>query len=350
VLIGLVAFIGLSVLILLHEAAHFAAAKLFGLRVHEFGLGFPPRLFAWKKGETEYSVNLLFFGGFVRIAGENDRLADASAPSVELSPEERGRFFSVQSAWKRATVIAAGVLMNFVIGWFLFSGVFIIGTEQAVVVTGIQPGSPAEAAGFETGDLFTAFKTSEEFIRFVNANRGVDTDFSIRRGAEEVVLRAVPRVVTEEGEGALGVYLGDAGFSSRPFFAALRDGFWQTGLVFWYTLTAFGELLQSIFLHARIPAGVAGPVGIFSVAQETGKLGFIYLVQLLALISVNLSVLNLIPFPALDGGRLALIAVEKLKGSPVSARVEAFLNGLGFAFLMLLFLGITVNDIVRLFR
>lgn len=348
-LIALIAFVGLSFLILVHEAAHFVTAKLFGLRVHEFGLGFPPRLFAWKKGETEYSVNILFFGGFVRIAGENDRLADGAAPPVELPPEERQRYFSAQPAWKRATVIAAGVLMNFVIGWLLFAGVFMVGTEQAVVVTGIQPGSPAEAAGFENGDVLTGFKSSEEFIVFVNAHRGEDTAFAIRRGGDEVTLRATPRVITGEDEGALGVFLGDAGFESRPFFTALGDGLWQTGLIFWYTLTAFGELLQSIFMHARIPAGVAGPVGIFSVAQETGKLGLIYLVQLLALISVNLSVLNLIPFPALDGGRLLLVAIEKLKGSPVSTRIEAFLNGVGFAFLMLLFLGITVNDIVRLF-
>ena len=349
-LIALIAFVGLSFLILMHEAAHFATAKLFGLRVHEFGLGFPPRLFVWKKGETEYSVNLLFFGGFVRIAGENDRLTDEANTHAELPPEERKRYFSVQPAWKRATIIAAGVLTNFVIGWLLFAGVFMVGTEQAVVVTGIQPGSPAEAAHFETGDLLIGFKSSEEFIVFVNAHRGEDTAFTIRRGGETVTLRATPRVITGEDEGALGVYLGDAGFESRPLLTALRDGLWQTGLIFWYTLTAFGELLQSIFLHARIPAGVAGPVGIFSVAQETGKLGLIYLVQLLALISINLSVLNLIPFPALDGGRLFLVAVEKIKGSPVSTRVEAFLNGLGFAFLMLLFLGITVNDIVHLFR
>ena len=349
-LIGLIAFVGLSFLILMHEAAHFATAKLFGLRVHEFGLGFPPRLFVWKKGETEYSVNLLFFGGFVRIAGENDRLTNEANAHTELPPEERKRYFSVQPAWKRAIIIAAGVLMNFVIGWLLFAGVFMIGTEQAVVVTGIQSDSPAEASGFANGDVLTEFKSSEEFIVFVNAHRGEDTAFMIRRGGETVTLRAMPRVATQENEGALGVYLGDAGFASRPLFTALGDGLWQTGLIFWYTLTAFGELLQSIFLHARIPAGVAGPVGIFSVAQETGKLGLIYLVQLLALISVNLSVLNLIPFPALDGGRLFLVLIEKIKGSPVSTRIEAFLNGLGFAFLMLLFLGITVNDIVRLFR
>ncbi|MEY4731704.1 MAG: hypothetical protein RL681_650 [Candidatus Parcubacteria bacterium] len=349
-LIGLIAFVGLSFLILMHEAAHFATAKLFGLRVHEFGLGFPPRIFVWKKGETEYSVNILFFGGFVRIAGENDRLTNEPNAHADLSPEERGRYFSVQPAWKKAIVIVAGVLMNFIIGWLLFAGVFMTGTEQAVVVTGLQPGSPAVAAGFESGDVLEGFKSSDEFIVFVNAHRGEDTSFTVRRGDETVTLRAAPRVITREGEGALGVFLGDAGFASRSFTQALRDGLWQTGLVFWYTLTAFGELLQSIFMHARIPAGVAGPVGIFTVAQETGKLGLIYLVQLLALISVNLSVLNLIPFPALDGGRLALIAIEKLKGSPVSARVEAFLNGLGFAFLMLLFLGITVNDIVRLFQ
>ena len=120
-------------------------------------------------------------------------------------------------------------------------------------------------------------------------------------------------------------------------------------MLFWYTLLSLGDLLRSLVVTATLPEGVAGPVGIFSVAQETGRLGFIYLIQLLALISVNLAALNLIPFPALDGGRLAFILIERLRGTPISRKTEAWVNGIGFALLMVLIFGITVKDIARLF-
>ncbi len=165
---------------------------------------------------------------------------------------------------------------------------------------------------------------------------------------EEKMIEATPRKEVGQNEGALGVMLGEAGIARESFFAALRDGLLQSGIIFWQTILSFGDLLKTIVVQRTIPEGVSGPVGIFSIAQETGKLGLVYLVQLLALISINLCVLNLMPFPAVDGGRFFLILVEKIKGSPISLKTEAWINGLGFIFLILLIGGITVRDILKL--
>jgi regulator of sigma E protease len=356
VLIGLIVFFGLSLLVIAHEAGHFFVAKWLGLRVDEFGFGFPPRIFArrpvgkqGKKGETEYSLNWLPFGGFVKIAGENDRIQGALQLSDDISAREKKRLFMFQSPARRAAVIVAGVLVNFLMGWVLFSFVFAIGTPRAVLITGVQPGSPAEAVGLASGDILRDFETSESFIQFIDLHRGELVGLNIRRGEQDITATAIPRVQTREGEGALGVLLGEAGVVRRPPAHAIGAGLRQAAIFFWYTLLSFGDLLRNLVFHASVPEGVAGPVGIFSVAQEAGKLGLVNLFQLLALISINLSVLNLIPFPALDGGRLFLIGIEKIKGTPVSVRVEALVNGIGFALLILLIAGITVNDIVRLF-
>ena len=347
-LIGLIIFFGLSFLILIHEAGHFFAAKMFSLKVDEFGFGFPPRIFAWKKGETEYSLNWLPVGGFVRIAGENDRL-EGVEHLAQLSEAEKKRFFFSQPAWKRSLIILAGVAMNFLIGWILVSAILMIGTPRQLVITDIQAGSPAEAVGLKPGDVISGFKISGDFIAFVDAHRGESVSFEIKRGNEKLSIQATPRRETKEGEGALGVLLGDAGADREPFFAAIGDGLREAAFIFWYTVLSFADLIKNLVSHATVPAEVSGPVGIFVVAQQTGKLGLIYLVQLLAVISLNLCVLNLMPFPALDGGRFFMILIEKIKGSPISQRTEIFVNTIGFALLMLLIAGITVRDIIRLF-
>ncbi len=360
-LTGFIVFFGLSFLILAHEAGHFVAAKWFGLDVEEFGFGFPPRIFSWKsklkkgriprqaQGETEYSLNWLPFGGFVKIAGENDRIHGDMSRFAHLSKAEQRRVFMFQPAWKRSIIILAGVFMNFVIGWWILSAVFMIGTPTHLFVTGVQSASPAEIVGFRAGDILKDFRTSEEFISYIDAHRGEPTSIVIHRDGNDTVLTVTPRRETKPGEGAIGVLLGESGVLRRSFGQAFVDGLLQAGILFWLTIVSFGDLLNNLLLHARVPEGVAGPIGIFSVAQETGRLGFVYLLQLLALISINLAVLNILPFPALDGGRFFFILIEKLKGSPLSVRVEGLINGLGFIVLVVLIIGITVHDIVQLF-
>src|SRR3989344_5383536 len=198
----LAVFVGIALLILIHEFGHFVVAKLSGILVEEFGFGFPPRIFAKKIGETVYSINLLPFGGFVKMFGE-DAPPASSGQGVNL-----GRSFSAQPAWRRAAIIAAGVIMNFVLGWFLLSGIFMVGTPQVVMISEVFPGSPAAQAGILPQDQVKDFKTAREVVDFISGNRGREITLTLQRGAEELKITATPRL---EGEAALGVGIVDAG-------------------------------------------------------------------------------------------------------------------------------------------
>ena len=347
-LIFIIVLIGLSLLILVHEAGHFFAAKYFGLKVDEFGFGFPPRMFAWKKGETEYGLNWLPFGGFVKIAGETDRLQDIEKLE-KLSTEEKKRIFLFQPAWKRATVILAGVVVNFIVGWFLLSLLFMVGSPQILLISGVEPGSPAERAGVMSGDVVLNYAASQQFIDFVNQNRGKEITLDLRRGSEKIEIKTSPRVETTDNQGALGVFLTEGGIPRYNFFSAIWEGLKFSFVLAGQVFIALVELVKGLFLRAELLQGVVGPLGIFGVAEQVGNIGLVYLVQLLALISINLAVMNLIPFPALDGGRFFLIIVEKLKGSPISPKWEGVTNLIGFAFLLLLMVLLTFRDISHLF-
>ncbi|OGZ53033.1 MAG: RIP metalloprotease RseP [Candidatus Ryanbacteria bacterium RIFCSPLOWO2_01_FULL_48_26] len=355
-LIALFVIVGLSLLILGHEAGHFAVAKLFKLKVDEFGFGFPPRMFAWrpfnkttgKPSETEYSFNWLPFGGFVKIAGENDALSDDIAKSDEENAALKKRLFIFQSAPVRSLIVVAGVVVNFLIGWFLLTLVLLIGTPQALVITQIQPGSPAEQAGFLAGDVVKDFLDSKSFTDFVNQNRGKSITLEVMRGGKDIEITAVPRVETNPNQGALGVFLADAGTERQGFFTAIWEGLRNSLSICWMTLVAFYDLIKNLLFRGSLLEGVVGPVGIFSVAQETGRVGWVYLIQLLSIISLNLAVVNLIPFPALDGGRFFMILIEKIKGSPISRQIESIVNVVGFAFLILLMVLLTFRDVRNL--
>lgn len=347
--IFLIVLLGLSLLILGHEAGHFFVAKWFGLKVDEFGFGFPPRLFAIKprKSETEYSFNWLPFGGFVRISGERGEMAafKNSDETHHENPRERARLFFAQPAWKKSAIVLAGVMVNFVIGWLLISFVFMIGTPQTLVITGVESDSPAAAVGLAAGDVVIGYTQSQPFIDYINAHRGQPTAVSVLHNGKQVTVTVTPRVSPGPNQGAVGVELQQGGAPRENPLRALWDGLLSSGMLLWLTLGAFWQLITQLFLHASLLPGVVGPVGIFGVAQETGKIGIIYLLQLIGIISINLTVVNCIPFPALDGGRFLFVIIEKIKGSAVSEKFEAWMNGLGFAFLLLLMLLLTVRDI-----
>lgn len=352
-LIILIVIIGLSLLILGHEAGHFFVAKMFGLKIDEFGFGFPPRIFAIKRGETEYSFNWLPFGGFVRIGGERgemalaEKLKENEKPATREQPSEaRGeRLFYNQPAWKKSLIVLAGVIINFIIGWILISVVLMVGTPQTLVITGIEAGSPAAAAGIMSGDVVKGYTDSQAFINYINANRGVPTQIAVLRDNKEIDFTVTPRTVTTPNEGAVGVDLEEGGTAREAPLPAIWDGLVSAVLLLWMTITAFGQLIAQLFIHASLLPGVVGPVGIFSVAEETGKIGLMYLVQLIGIISINLTVVNCIPFPALDGGRFVMVLIEKIKGSPVPEKFEAWVNGIGFAMILVLMVLLTVRDI-----
>jgi regulator of sigma E protease len=350
-LIILIVIIGLSLLILGHEAGHFFAAKLFGIKVNEFGFGFPPRIASKKIGETEYSLNWLPFGGFVKLAGERGEFAmvepDGAMRAEETAKEQpdQSHLLYLQPAWKKSVVMLAGVFMNFLLGWFFLSLTLMIGAPRALVVSSAQPNSPAERAGIMAGDIIKDFTTTHGFINFVDARRGQEIRVTVIRNNKELNFDVVPRVTTAPNEGAVGVLLAEAGQAREGFFAALWDGLKNALALVWLTAQALYELVRQLFFRAALLPGVVGPVGIVGIAEETGKIGLVYLLQFLGVISLNLTVVNLIPFPALDGGRFFLTIIEKIKGSPLSFKIEAWVNGLGFAFLILLMVLLTVRDI-----
>lgn len=336
----LIVLFGLSFLILAHEAGHFFTAKKFGMRIDEFGVGFPPRIFAKKKGETEYSINWLPFGGFVRIAGEDN------VPHPEAG--EHHRYFFAQKAWKRAIVIAAGIIVNFLLGWLFISLVFAMGTPSILAVREVASGSPAAAAGVKPGDLIKDFRTADEFIVYVGAHEDRTVRFSVYRESREIEFEIQPRV--QDDVPRIGVALEEGGGPKMGVLESFGSGFRASLRICKLTFIAFYDLVKNLFTEGKLLEGVVGPVGIFGVAQTTSKFGLIYLLQLLGVISLNLAVANLIPFPALDGGRLLLIVVEKIKGSPVPKRVEGMLNGVGFALLILIMVLVTVRDVANWVR
>ncbi|MBI4087579.1 MAG: site-2 protease family protein [Candidatus Liptonbacteria bacterium] len=344
-MIILIVIVGLSLLILGHEAGHFFVAKLFKLRVDEFGFGFPPRMFAKKKGETEYSFNWLPFGGFVRIAGEDGEFGLKNGDGST----DKNRLFFAQPAWKKGLIILAGVATNFVLGWFLISAILMVGIPKAVIISSVQPDSPAARIGLQPADIVSNFSTAKDFTRFVKEHAGQTVDLEIKRGDRHLTLSVVPRKETKPGEGAVGVVLVDAGEDRQGILTAAWDGLRRALMISGLTFQSLYELVKTLFFDGSLLPGVVGPVGIFSVAAETGKIGLIYLVQLISIISLNLAVINLVPFPALDGGRFLMILIEKMKGSPISRKTEAIVNATGFLFLIALMIALTARDVGKLF-
>lgn len=329
--------LGIATLILIHEFGHFIAAKVFGVRVDEFGIGFPPRLFGARRGETMYSVNLLPLGGFVRLHGETAR---------ETEEVNDPRSFIAQPALKRFVVIAAGVAMNVVIGWLIVSAVLFIGTPRGLLIDRVLPDSGAAEAGLKDGDFITGFTEGSAFTAYVRARPGEALAFDVVRAGEHIAITATPRV--GENGGLLGVVVAEAGTKALPFFQALREGFVQSAAMMASVVVGLWTILKTLFTQGALLEGFVGPVGIFSVAAHTGSLGFAFLLQLIGVISLNLAVLNIMPFPALDGGRLLFLVFEKIKGSRLSPKFEMVANAAGFFVLLALIVLVTARDIVNL--
>ena len=319
----------LVILILGHELGHFLAAKMSGVRVDEFGIGFPPKLFAKKIGETLYTFNLLPFGGFVKIHGEDK----------DSAKEEPERSFTNQPFWKQAWIILAGVSANFLIAWIAFSAVLYIGLPGGVMLSDVAQGSPADTVGLQPGVIIEDFESSDDFIAFINENLG-----------QEITINGktmIPRENPPEGEGALGVVLTDTGFEGVGFIESIWLGLKQSVLILGAIFMALGGFIWGALTGDFTGMSqVSGPVGVFNIVRQAGTLGAVYVTQLLGLISLNLAVLNLIPFPALDGGRLLFISLRKFFGEKIfSHKVEAIVNVTGFALLLLLMIIVTIKDV-----
>ena len=336
---GLLIALGLVLLIVAHEFGHFIAAKLFKLFVHEFGIGFPPRLVGKKVGETEYTLNALPLGGFVRIAGEDDE-NEGAIP--------RARLLSAQHPWKRALVIIAGVATNAVIAWVLLTAVFIAGTPRVVVITSVEAGSPASAAGVVPEDVLVGYESADSFATAARDSIARNFAFEVRRGSDTQLINATPREVTEERPGSLGVSLMEGGIDRVPFYLAPWEALKATWSLSVATVEGFAGLIGRLFT-GNVPSDVVGPVGIVATAGQVSGIGSVYLVQMLAIISINLAVLNLLPIPALDGGRLYLTLIEWATRRKVPKWWEIRINAVTFLILIGLMLLLTARDVFRLF-
>ena len=345
-LIALALIVSLILLVFIHELGHFIAAKQAGIRVEEFGFGFPPRMFGIKKGETLYSVNWLPLGGFVRIYGENRERLEIDRASGGAINEKQS--FAHQSLRVRCTVIAAGISINIIAGWILLVGVNLIGARQAVVITQIQPESPAAVAGLVAGDELQGFKTAEEFVAFTHSHTSQEVAIQVIRDGAPQQITAQLRETAKPGEGVLGAAVSDVGFEALSFVPAIKKATLDTINAVAEIWRSFGRLIVGLFTTATVPENIVGPVGIFGIAGSLSNLGIIYIVQLIAMISLNLGALNAIPFPALDGGRLLFLLIEKIRGAPVHHIKEAWAHGISFVLLIVLMLVITGRDIARL--
>lgn len=326
--------IGFSVLVLIHELGHFLAARWFGLRIEEFGIGFPPRLLKKKVKDTIYSINAVPLGGFVKIYGENYGIGG------NIRQPEKS--FAYQPIWKRGIIIAAGVVMNFILGWLLFSAVFFIGSPKLIIISEVAAGSPAAQAGLMPGDQVLGFETINQLVDYINANKGKFIFLAVKRDNKKITVSAVPRLNPPPQEGALGIVLKEAGIAKQGFIASI----WQ-GLIM--SVSVIAAIFAGLYKIVLVPQQIIGPVGIFNLALETGQLGLVYLLQFMALISLNLAVLNILPIPVLDGGRLLFLLIEKIRGKRILLETEMKANAAGFAFLIALVVFITIKDIITLF-
>lgn len=354
----------LAILIIVHEYGHFIVAKKGGIRVDEFGLGYPPRAKTlFRRNGTDFTLNWLPFGGFVKIFGEN--------PDDEsLTGIHKNSAFVNKSKPLQAAVLFAGPFMNFLFAWLVILATLFIGlptsidpsmderfvSSQKIIVTNVAESSPAETAGLIVGDVIESVsmggatfevENSDTLRSLVIANPEETFDISYIRESETETVQIKP-ALNEDGEVLLGVALENYGIYKPNFTNAVVDSFKFTGVMIANIAGALGSLVKGIFVGGADISSLTGPIGIVGLVGDASKMGFAYLLTFTAMISINLGIINLIPFPALDGGRLLFLLIEKIKGGRVSYKVLNLINFIGFSALILLMVFISYKDIVRL--
>lgn len=348
----------LSVLILIHELGHFLSARFFKMRVEEFGIGLPPRAIKlFKRKGTLFSLNWLPLGGFVKLYGE-----DMESPEQASSPEA---FFN-KPMWQRAVVLLSGVTMNFILGVIVFAVVYsylgIPTKTDKVIIIEVSKDSPAEMAGivadsqvkkiiFDNKEVM--FEGIDGFIKQIDSLKGKELEIILasKDGVEKTV-KIIPRISPPDGQGALGVALSGIEMKKFPWwqtpFRGIRVGLeeaWGWGKEIAKNL---GVILYNLITGKGLPKDVAGPVGIYEVSKEVYKVGWIAVLQFMGILSINLAILNVMPFPALDGGRIVFLGVEKIIGKIRKNKIEGYVNTFGMIFLLGLMVLVTVKDVIKL--
>lgn len=381
----------LSLLVFVHEFGHFIAARKSGMKVYEFALGFPPlmigfykdpktRKIVWvtpkdvKKRQllagggsavderleypaTLYSINLIPLGGFCKIKGENGE--DMRDPDS----------FGFQKTWKKVVVLVAGVTMNYLLAAVLLGLGFMIGLPAdvsdgvdttaklieppRVVVQQVEDGSPAKEANMQLGDTILSIngipmENSGQMIAYVSENSASRLDLEILRDNVSQNIFITPEVVVESEPPRLGVLLADAAIIQYPWYIALYKGFVAATFGLIGIFISFFLLIKGLVLGQGLAFGVAGPVGIASIIGDSARLGIHYLINVTAMISLSLAAINILPIPALDGGRLVFVLIERVWKKPVPLKYEQLAHTIGFLLLLVLIVVVTVRDIMGL--
>lgn len=386
---ALVFLIILSVLVLVHEFGHFIVAKKLGIKVEEFGFGFPPKALSIKKGETVYSINWLPIGGFVKLYGEDEAgggKVQLKVQSSKLKVKDEERAFFARPVWQRATVVIAGVLMNALLAILIFYIFLLIsgfkteiplltnfnflGVNQknadSVLVTAVSKNSPAEKIGIKTPAKIVSINndsafTGKNFFEIINKNKGKEITITwVELPANtKKTAKIMPRVNPPKNEGALGVRFAVVTISElayETFGQKLMSGFTHPVNLALYNFKIMGHLISvSLKEKTAAPLGesVAGPVGIFSVVGTTLQIPdlkerILQVLNIAGLLSISLAIFNILPIPALDGGRLFFILLEVVIGKRISPKFESFIHTIGMALLLVLIFLITFKDILKL--
>jgi regulator of sigma E protease len=362
IFISILLLIGvLALIVFVHELGHFLVAKWCGIRVDEFGLGFPPRaikLFSYKG--TDYTLNWIPFGGFVKIYGED---------SLDKDDPDFKRSLIAKKWWQQIAVLVAGVTMNVILAWVIFSGMLMAGAptlasqtdhpellkDAKLTVLDVAPNSPAGIAGIVTGDVITKIASTKSilvnptvtaFTAFIQSGTEQDAiTVSVMRGDTVKDITVTPQTGIVADHVAIGVAVDQVGYQpGLSFFASLGQGFTTTIRVIESTGQAFVRLISgNVNLNT-----ISGPVGLTKIVGEAEQVGFTSLLMVIAIISVNLAIINILPFPALDGGRIVFVIIEAIIRRPLPKKFVEWVNGAGFVLLLLLMLVITVKDVIKL--
>ena len=351
----------LSVLVLVHEAGHFVMAKIFGIKVEEFGFGLPPRIFGKKFGETIYSINWLPIGGFVKLYGEDE--AGSGKPQFKVQKSEakdKDRAFFSRPVWQRAVVVFAGVFMNFVLAVaiisFLFSVVGVPIPGNKVTIDAIVKGSPAEKSGLQVGDIVESINgvsitSTAQLITITREHLGEKLELKVKSqklGTE--TLSITPRKKYPSNEGAMGVAISqNSTIKKYPWYEApfvgTKEALNETGAI----ANGLVTIVVQIFTKGSVPSDVAGPVGIAELTGTVVGIGPAAVLSFISLLSLNLAIINILPIPALDGGRLLFILIEGIFRKKVNQKIEGYAHAIGMAILLILIALITLHDLFRVF-
>ena len=345
----LISLFSLSIIILLHEMGHFLLARHFGVKVEEFGIGFPPRIFSFKKNEVIYSINAIPFGGFVKIVEHN-------------GPDS----FSSKSLGKRTLILLAGVVNNILIAFLLFTILFSIGMPtfalpkdykqdipSTVIIREIEKDSPASLAGLESGDVILGIEHLDHFYEMTSIEdvqdktkefQGKEIQLIIQRQGESTEISIIPRESPPEGKGYLGVVLTDDGVLQYSLFEAPWQSIRFMGVLTQETFTGISRVFVNLFKHGNIEE-LTGPVGIMAITTRGFQWGWEYGLYILGLISYAFAIFNLFPIPAVDGGRILFLMIEKIRRRPISQRTEILVNNICFSLLVILLFIVTIKDI-----